>query len=128
MQSMKLLPLVSKGVKIALCGMKCIDPKNNVIKILNICIFLNKKKLELEKNLLNHVVKIRNILKLWKLRNSAIERRIFVFKSLAISKLIHLDLVTEIPISVINLVSKIQMELISKGTNPKIKNSTLCND
>ena len=102
---MKLLPLMSKGVKIALCGMKCIDPKNNVIKILNIYIFLNKKKLELEKNLLNHVVKIQNILKLWKLRNSAIERRIFVFKSLAISKLIHLDLVTEIPISAINLVS-----------------------
>ena len=119
---------MSKGVKIALCGMKCIDLKNNVIKILNIYIFLNKKKLELEKNLLNHVVKIQNILKLWKLRNSAIERRIFVFKSLAISKLIHLDLVTEIPISAINLVSKIQMEFISKGTNPKIKNSTLCND
>ena len=54
--------------------------------------------------------------------------RIVPFKSLAISKLIHLVLVTEIPTSTINLLTKIQMEFIWKGKNPKIKNSTLCND
>ena len=76
---------------------------------------------------MNHIVKIQNILKLWKLRNLTIEGRIVVFKSLAISKLIHLALVTEIP-TTINLLTKIQMEFIWKGKNPKIKNSTLCND
>ena len=45
-----------------------------------------------------------------------------------ISKLIHLALVTEIPTSTINLLTKIQMEFIWKGKNLKIKNSTLCND
>ena len=118
---------VKKGVKMALCGMDCIDLTEDVIKILGIYFSYNKK-LELEKNFLNHIAKIQNILKLWKLRNLTIEGRIVVFKSLAISKLIHLALVTEIPTTTINLLTKIQMEFIWKGKNPKIKNSTLCND
>ena len=118
---------VKKGVKMALCGMDCIDLTEDVIKILGIYFSYNKK-LEQEKNFLNHIVKIQNILKLWKLRNLTIEGRIVVFKSLAISKLIHLALVTEIPTSTINLLTKIQMEFIWKGKNLKIKNSTLCND
>ena len=76
---------------------------------------------------MNHIVKIQNILKLWKLRNLAIEGRIVVFKSLLISKFIHLALVTEIPTSTYNLSTKIQMEFIWKGKNPKIKNRTSCN-
>ena len=71
------------------------DLTDDVIKILGICFSYNKK-LEQEKNILNHTVKIQNILKLWKLRNLIIEGRITVFKSIAISKLIHLALVTEI--------------------------------
>ena len=71
------------------------DLTNDVIKILGIYFSYNKK-LEQEKNILNHTVKIQNILKLWKLRNLIIEGRITVFKSVAISKLIHLALVTEI--------------------------------
>ena len=71
------------------------DLTDDVIKILGIYFFYNKK-LEQEKNILNHTVKIQNILKLWKLRNLIIEGRITVFKSVAISKLIHLALVTEI--------------------------------
>ena len=37
-------------------------------------------------------------------------------------------LVTEIPTSTINLLTKIQMEFIWKGKTPNIKSSTLCND
>ena len=77
---------------------------------------------------MNHIVETQNILKLWKLRSLTIEGRIVVFKSLAISKLIHLALVTEIPTSAINMLTKIHMEFIWKGKNPKIKTSTLCND
>ena len=118
---------IKKGVKMALCGMNYIDLTEDVIKILG-TYFSYNKKLELEKNFLNHIAKTQNILKLWKLRNLTIKGRIVVFKSLAISKLIHLALVTEIPATTINLLTKIQMEFIWKGKNPKIKNSTLCND
>ena len=77
---------------------------------------------------MNHIVKNQNILKLWKLRNLAIEGRIVVFKSLVFSKLIHLALVTEIPTTAINLLTKIQMEFIWKGKIPNIKNCTSDND
>ena len=111
----------------ALCGMECIDLTDDVIKILGIYISFNKK-LKQEKNILNHTVKIQNIIKLWKLRKLTIEGKIVVFKSLAISKVIHLALVTEIPTSTNSLFTKIQMEFIWNGKNPKIKNSTLFND
>ena len=111
----------------ALCGMECNDLTRDVIKILGIYFSYNKK-LEQEKNFFNHIVKIQNILKLWKLRNLSIEGRIVVFKSSTISKLTHLALVTEIPTSTINLLTKIQMEFIWKGKTPNIKSSTLCND
>ena len=100
---------------------------SDVIKILGIYFSYNKK-LEQEKNFFNHIVKIQNILKLWKLRKLSIERRIVAFKSLAISKLTHLALVPEIPTSTINLLTKTQMEFIWKGKTPNVKSSTLCND
>ena len=111
----------------ALCEMDCTDLTEDLIKIL-VIYFSYNKKLEQENNFLNHHVKIQNILKLWKLRNLTIEGRLVAFKSLAISKLIHLALVTEIPTTTISLLTKIQTEFIWRWKNPKIKNSTLCND
>ena len=106
----------------ALCGMECINLTHDVLKILGIYFFDNKK-FEQEKNFLNHIDKIQNILKLWKLRNLAIEGRIVAFKSLAISKLIHLASVTEIPSSTINLLTNIQYkwDLYGKGKARKSK-------
>ena len=113
MKKVKLLVLAPKKerVKVALCRMECISLTDDAIKILGFYFSYNKKP-EQEKNLLNHFVKIQIILKMWKLRNLTIEGRIVVFKSLAISKLIHLALVTEILTSTINLLTKIQMEFI----------------
>ena len=54
---------VKKGVKMTLCGMDCIDLMEDVIKISGIYFSYNKK-LEQQKNFLNHIVKIQNILKL----------------------------------------------------------------
>ena len=114
-------------VKVTLCGKDCIHLTEDVIRILGIYFSYNKK-LEQEKNFLNNIVKIQNILKLWNLRNLTIEEIIIVFKSVAISKLIFLALVTEIPTTIINFLTKIHMKFIWKAKNPKIKNSTLCND
>ena len=109
----------------ALYGVDYFDLTEDVRKILGIYFSYNKT-LEQEKNFLNHIAKIQNISKLRKLRTLTTEGRIIIFKSLAISKLIHLALVIEIP--TINLLTKIQMGFMWKGKNPKIKNSTLCND
>ena len=93
MQSVKLPAFVSKkGVKMVFYGVKCIDLTDDIIKILDL----------FKKNFLNHIVKTQNILKLWKLRNLTIKLRIVVFKSLVISKIIHLAVVTEVPTSTVN--------------------------
>ena len=104
----------------ALYGMECIDLMDDVIQILNIY-FSSNKKLEQEKSFLNHIVKIQNILKLWKPRNLTIEGGIVVFKLLAISKLIYPALVTEIPTSTISLLTKIRTESIREGKIRKLK-------
>ena len=65
--------------------MDSFDLTEDVIKIVGLYFSYNEK-LEQEESFLNHIVKIQNILKLWKLKNLTIERRIVVFKSLPISK------------------------------------------
>ena len=89
--------------------------------------FSHNKNLEQE-NFFSHIVKIQNILKLWKLTNLIIEGRMVIFKPLVISKIIQLALVTEIPTPIINLLNKIQTDFFMERNNPKIKHSTLCNE
>ena len=90
MQSVNFLALVlKKGVKI----IEAIDLINDKIKILGI-FFSYNKKLKQEKNFLNHIVKIQNILKSRKVRY---EGRFVVCKLLIFSKIIHLALVNEAP-------------------------------
>ena len=75
---------VKNGNKMSLCGMKCIELTDGVIKVLGILSSYNKK-LEQVKIFLNHIAKIQNILKSWKLRNLTIEGGTVVFKSLALA-------------------------------------------
>ena len=42
------------------------------------------------------------VLKLWRLRNLTLEGRIIIFKTVALSKIIHLALVKAIPIATID--------------------------
>ena len=60
------------------------------------------------------------------MRNLTVEGKI-IFKTLAISKIIHLSLVTNVPTEIINELNKMEKEFIWNGNNPKIKHSTLCN-
>jgi len=116
-----------KGVKVALCGMRCVDLKNDIVKILGICFSYNEK-LAHEKNFVNHIIKIQNILKVWKMRNLSLEGKVTVFKSLAISKIVHLALVTTVPTSTIDLFKIIQKEFLWDDKKPKVKHETLCNE
>ena len=68
--------------------MECINLTDYLIKILGIY-FSSNKKIEQEKNLLNNIAKIQNVLQLWKLGDLNIEGRTIVFKLLAILKLIQ---------------------------------------
>ena len=71
---------VLNGLKLALCGMKCVNLNNDVIKILGIC-YSYDKKLENEKNFLNHIIKLQNVLNMWRMRNLSLLGKISIFKT-----------------------------------------------
>ena len=73
--------------------MDCIDLTKKTMEVLGIHFSYNKK-LEIEENFIRHVQKIEKVLKLWRMRNLTLEGKITVFKTLAISKIIHLSLVS----------------------------------
>ena len=61
------------------------------------------------------------------MRQLTLEGIITVLKSLAVSKVIHLLLITKLHNNAIDLLHKIQKNFIWKGEKAKIKHSTLCN-
>ena len=58
---------VLKGVKLALCGMECIDLMFNAIKILGVCNSRYIKNFKNQENFINLVLKIEKLLRLWKI-------------------------------------------------------------
>ena len=62
------------------------------------------------------------------MQNLTVEGKITILKTLAISKIIQLSLVTNVPTESINELNKIQKEFIWNGNSPKIEHSTLCNN
>ena len=115
---------VLKGVKVALCGMRCVNLYEDTIKILGIHFSYNKQ-LENDENFKKYIAKIEYVLKLWRASNLSLEGKITVFKSLALSKITHLALVKTIPLSIIDQLNKTQKHFIWNESNPKIKNSTI---
>ena len=75
-----------------------------------------------------YIAKIEYVLKLWRARNLSVERKITVFKSLALSKMTYLALVKTMPPSIIDQLNKRQTNFIWSRLNPKIKNSTISNN
>ena len=90
----------------------CVNLKKESLKILEIHFSYNKK-LEQEKNFGCHIVKIENVLKSWKMRDLPIEGKIIIFKTLAISKIVCLGLVTSEPAIIIKQLNK--KTLFGKG-------------
>ena len=56
-----------------------------------------------------------------------VESKILIFKTLTISKVVHLASMKDVPSSTIAQVNKIRKQFISKNRNPKLKHTTLCN-
>ena len=73
--------------------MDCTNVTKKTIKILGKHFSYNKK-LENEENFIRHVQKIEEVLKLWRMKNLTVKGKITIFKTLAISKIIYLSLVT----------------------------------
>ena len=57
-----------------------------------------------------------------------LERRIIIFKTIAISKIVYLTFLTVIPNSLIEGLQKIQITFIWQSSRPNISHKTLCNN
>ena len=110
---------VLNRVQVAPYSMKCVNLNNETVKILGVHFSYNKN-LEQDKNFCKHIFKIENILKLWRMRQLTLEGWITVFISLAVSKVIHLLLITKLHNITIDLLHKIQENFIWHGKNAKI--------
>ena len=64
-----------KGERVALCSVLCISLNEETIKILGIHFSYNKK-LKKEKNFNNQISKIKNVLKVWRIRVLQLKKRL----------------------------------------------------
>ena len=62
------------------------------------------------------------------MRNLTLDGRIFIFKTLAISKIVFLALLTKIPHQVVNELEEIQKSVLWKDSSPKKRHETTCKD
>ena len=69
-----------KGVKVAICGIKCIDLTKEAIKILRV-FFSYDRNLQRENNFRKTILNIERILKIWRIL------KIIIFETLALSKI-----------------------------------------
>ena len=115
---------VLKSVKVTVCGMKCIDFCNGTIKITGIHFSYNKEKRN-EKNFLESITKIQNVLEVWQMCHLTLEGKIIVFKTLVISKILFFSLISKVPTEIISELERIQKTFLWPS-KPKIKNETLC--
>ena len=74
---------------------------NDPIKITGIHFLYNKEKRN-EKNILQSITKIQNVLKVGRMRRLTLEGKIIVFKTLAISKIVFLSLISKVPTEIIS--------------------------
>ena len=74
------------------------------------------------------VANIEQLLAFWSIRSLTIASRIQVFKSLAVSKILHVAGMNLVPIGVIEQIQKMQKKFIWNGKKPKIKHTTLINE
>ena len=95
----------------AVCSMQTFDLTRDAINILGIYFSYNINLMN-QKNYHKAITSIHGILKLWRMRNLSIEGKFVVFKTLAISKLVYLALLTVISNHIADEVAKIQKSFI----------------
>ena len=113
-----------KGFKVVISGIKCIDLTKEAITILGV-FFSYDKNLQLENNF-RKTLNIERILKMWRQRNLALEDKLIIFKTLALSKITFLSPVLVIPNQIIDALQQIQKFFLWNSVSPKVKHETIC--
>ena len=103
--------------------MKCVDLCKDTERINGVHFSYSKSKQD-EKNFLETIIKIQNVLKIWRMRSLTLEGKVIVFKTFAISKIFYLSMMIKVPTEIIVELKKIRKQFIWP-TKPKIKNETI---
>ena len=112
-----------KGVETVICSMKNIDLTKDAVEIIGISFSYNKA-IQNELNFRTTISKIQAVLKLWRMRKLSLEGKIIVFKSLAISKIVYLSLLTSVPNNIVEKLIKLQKNLLWNFIAPRLNHST----
>ena len=97
------------------------------MKILGV-VYTYDKNLYKEKNFELVVDKMNDTLALWRWRNLTLSGRIAIFKTMALSKIVYISLLSCTPSSIIDKVVEIQNEFLWDSKKPKMKHNSLIND
>ena len=81
----------------------------------------------MQNNFISTIKKIQQVLRLRNSRMLTLEGRIMIFKTLAISKIVYLALITNVPKVIVEELQKIQKTILWQNSRPKIKHKTLPN-
>ena len=100
-----------KYAKVALCGLKSLDLTKESLQIIGVHICYNTK-LQDDTNLYMTVKNICNVIKLWRMRHLSLEGKITIFKSLALSKVVYLAVLTILHKSIIEELNEIQKKFL----------------
>ena len=97
-----------KGVKMAICGIKCIDVTNKAIKISDL--FFYDENLQFKNNFRKTILSIDRILKMWRLMNLTLEGNIYIyFQNISFIKLLLV-----IPNQIIDTLQQIRKDFLWK--------------
>ena len=118
---------VKKGDKTALCGFKNIDLTTDSIRVLGVHFSYNND-VSLQRNFIDVIKKIENVLKVWNMRNLTLTGKITIFKSLAVSKIIYISYLSNVPSAVLDYLEGVHKKFIWNNKKAKIKHSTLISD
>ena len=69
-----------KGVKMAVCSVKCIDLTTETTEVLGIRFSYNQN-LQTQKNLVKRITNVQNTLNLWRMRNVTLDHKIIILKT-----------------------------------------------
>ena len=110
-----------KGVLEAVCGLKSVNLTTDTIKIFRCSFFIQWHSQSTKpfpwyskKYITSGIL--------------SLERRIIIFKTIAISKIVYLTFLTVIPNSLIEGLQKIQITFIWQSSRPNISHKTFCNN
>ena len=105
----------------AVFGERCVDLNNDALKIFGTHFSYNEK-LKKEK-IFKTVTGIQRVLEIWRKRNLTLERKLVIFKTMAISKIVFKWFIKHV-----SELEKIQKAFFLENSAPKIKYETSCND